>query len=308
LTGLWNGDINVWDYASGAEVRRLRGHTAMPLAGTYFRPDGRSAVSGSGNIFGRADDNTLRVWDVDSGAERLRLEGHTARIRNIALSPDGNVVVSVANDGTLRRWNIAAVPDGDLESGQGAVLLDLTPQVPISVDFSPDGETLALGLAQGSSQDPSFDIILVQAASGQVIRRLNGHQDMVVDVAFSPDGQTLISGSSDTEVIVWNVADGSRTHRLTGHGAAVYCVTFSPDGQWAASASAAGNIIVWDLNQGVALRRFFGHSDAVLGCSFTSKGHTLLSAAADNTVREWRLMPLRMTCSNGWRPIATSRS
>ncbi len=33
LTGLWTGEISLWDYASGQEIRRLRGHTEMAFGG-----------------------------------------------------------------------------------------------------------------------------------------------------------------------------------------------------------------------------------------------------------------------------------
>ena len=50
-------------------MRTLSGHTGAVQA-VAVTPDGRQAVSGSG-------DNTLRVWDLASGETVRTLSGHT---------------------------------------------------------------------------------------------------------------------------------------------------------------------------------------------------------------------------------------
>jgi WD40 repeat protein len=46
------------------------------------------------------------------------------------------------------------------------------------------------------------------AATGQVIARLEGHPGPVDNAAFSPDGQRVVTASDDSTARVWNAASG----------------------------------------------------------------------------------------------------
>ncbi len=293
LLATWDGVIWLWDYESGDMLRPIQGHTEMLFAGAYFTPDGKKIVSGSGDIFGVSEDNTVRVWDVATGQEIWRFEGHTDKVWDVAVSPDGRYAASGSHDGTLRLW--------DLETGASRILLDVTPQAVRSVAFSPEcvsppgapaercGHTILFGLARGQSSTPDYSLRLVEATTGQEIRRFEGHEEVVADIAFSPDGRLALSASVDQRVILWDTATGRPIHRLTGHSANVTAVAFSPDGQLAASGGADQVVFLWDVATGMLLRHFAGHEEYVLEVVFTPDGKTLLSVCDDDTVREWQV-------------------
>jgi hypothetical protein len=85
-------------------------------------------------------------------------------------------------------------------------------------------------LASGSADD---SIILWDAATSQLIRKLQRHSTDVYAVAFSPDGKRLVSSSGDKTMKVWEVATGQEILSLslqpTG-GLTWYKARFSPDG------------------------------------------------------------------------------
>jgi WD40 repeat protein/type II secretory pathway predicted ATPase ExeA len=310
MTGLWTGEISLWDYATGQEIRRLRGHTEMVFGGVHFLPGGledtfgRRAVSGSGDIYAVADDSTVRLWDLETGQELRRLEGHADRVWDIDVSADGHFVTSASHDGTLRLWDISTLPpdsavradNTDLESDEGRILLDVSPQAPRSVAFSPappeggtGGRFLVVGLAKGQSSEPDYSLHLLEMETGREIRRLVGHREVVADVAFSPDGRRILSGSQDLSVIVWDVDSGEEIHRLVGHTGGPLAVAFSPDGRLALSGAVDGSLLLWDVVEGVALRRYAGITKPILSVVFAPGGGSFLVAADDDAVHEYRV-------------------
>jgi hypothetical protein len=75
-----------------------------------------------------------------------------------------------------------------------------------SFAYSPDSRTLAVGDAEGT-------IHLLELATGKFRRHLTkGHQGSISALLFSADGQRLISGSTDTTALVWDL-----TGRLHGN-------------------------------------------------------------------------------------------
>ena len=78
VSGSYNSTVRVWDAATGAERRVLKGHSSEVNA-IAFSPDGRLIVSGSGDI-------TVRVWDVATGAKRQVLRGPSRSVYAIAFS------------------------------------------------------------------------------------------------------------------------------------------------------------------------------------------------------------------------------
>jgi WD40 repeat protein len=91
------GEIKLWEVATGSLVRTLTGHTGW-VASVAFSPDGRLLASGSGDI---------KLWDVASGREVRTLTGHTYGVWSVAFSPDGKLLASGSSDETIKLWDVS---------------------------------------------------------------------------------------------------------------------------------------------------------------------------------------------------------
>ena len=124
--------------------------------------------------------------------------GNTAPVMSVAISPDGNTIVSGSEDRSIGVWGLH---DGLLRR----TLAGHTGSVS-SVAISPDGKTIVSGSMDGT-------IKLWDLADGAPLRTLTADL-FVIGVAVSPDGSTIISGSYDNTIKVWNLADGALLRTL----------------------------------------------------------------------------------------------
>jgi WD40 repeat protein len=81
--------------------------------------------------------------------------------------------------------------------------------------------------------------------TGQLIRTLEGHNNIVISVNFNQDGTILASGSRDTTIKLWDMKTGQLIRTLEGHNDYVNSVNFNQDGTILASGSYDNTIKLW---------------------------------------------------------------
>jgi WD40 repeat protein/energy-coupling factor transporter ATP-binding protein EcfA2 len=322
--------------ARGSLIALLEQHSNLRSflpgkGGTIYRV----AVNRMNRTIATAGLGPILLWNAETGERLGMLAGHDGQVLSLAFSPDGETLVSSGSDKTLRFWNVrtrreerlvgllrparALVFNADgsrlalsrVENGKGVVVLwDVERKTfhgaPLkgghtawitSLDFSPRGDTLASGSADGN-------VVLWNTDTGQMVRRLTGPAGVqVMAVAFRPDGRFLASGGSDGKVRLWDVARGEETSEpCKVHESQVFGLAFSPNGQVLASTGRDRRILLWNLEDRVdpaeSLRwtasnclpfaTLTGHGQAVWSVAFTRSGR-LVSAGDDGNAILWDL-------------------
>ncbi|MFL5732273.1 MAG: WD40 repeat domain-containing protein [Chloroflexia bacterium] len=109
-------EIYVWGLSDGRRVHTLgtmdangwKGHQSGVWS-LKFSPDGQLLASGGGKSESSSDDvhdMSIRIWSMVDGREQAKLEGHTNNVRSLAWSPDGRLLASGSDDGTVRLWQV----------------------------------------------------------------------------------------------------------------------------------------------------------------------------------------------------------
>ena len=109
----------------------------------------------------------------------------------------------------------------------------------MSASFSPDGARIVTTSSDRTAR-------LWDAATGQEILTLRGHEDQVLSASFSPDGARIVTASDDHTARLWDVTTGHEIIALRGHESPVQSASFSPDGARIVTASRDCTARLWD--------------------------------------------------------------
>ncbi len=252
-----------------------------------------------------------------------QMDGHEFTVWSLAITPNGQMIVSGGQDATIRLWdfasgkevhkfighegpvyNMAIMQDGkhlvsvadkdlavkiwNIENHELVSSLAPNSAHVTAVAISPDQRFIVTGGEDGFARIWDID-------RGVLLRSLE-HEHGIYSMTISPDGRHLLCGSKRTPgerypgvVWVWDFELGVLLKTLSGHMGHVTAITMTADSKYILSGDQHGSVYLWDLETGTLLKTMSGHNAPILTIHVSHDGQHVITGSPDGTVRVWIL-------------------
>jgi WD40 repeat protein len=188
----------------------------------------------SGRDLAAATQGAVCVHRIEPPHFSVRRYAWPAACLTVAFSPNGKVLASGTQDGTVHFWNLATGKDSQMRGYGSKVLL---------TDWSANSRYLAT--AAGN------DVIVWdfggKGPEGTHPLELRGHTERISALAFQPNGPYLASAGRDWRISLWQ--PGKATVSIDAHlcGGEITAIRWSPDGQRLAVGENKGRMTLYEL-------------------------------------------------------------
>jgi len=283
-------------------------------------PEGRFSICGTYATF-------CREWAyVDP--QPLMLDGalHTAIVRSLAVSSDGQHIISASDDKTVRVFNSLAPKQARIFKQQKLSIrsVAIVPDGSSFVSASDDATICHWSLKDGSLlrtfevQIGSLRSVVVAdgdtffTASDTCIRQWSLTSGSMVSeimcakvTCLAVGTGVLYSGGTDRVLRQWSISSGKCLWECKDHTDAITCLTLTSDGGSLVTGTRDGFLRVIDAQKGKTVQSCktpSGFFQTGIQClDVTRDGKSVLVGSSDKTVRQWTLALDLILEVNGFR-------
>ncbi|KAK6909144.1 hypothetical protein I203_103159 [Kwoniella mangroviensis CBS 8507] len=211
--------------------------TVYRQGNVIFTPDGNSVLSPVGN--------RVSVFDLVNNKSRTLPFENRKNISSIALSPDGNVLMSIDEDGRALLVHFR----------KGTVIHHFSFKTKVNhVSFAPDGKYIAITHGHKIQVWKTPSHLVREFAPFELHREYTGHHDEVVYVCWSKTSRYFVTTSRDMTARLYtlNPLEGFKPKQFAGHRDVVISAFFSEDEKTIYTVSRDGAVFAWSAKRGVS--------------------------------------------------------
>ena len=244
----------------------------------FWRSIAATSITDLNEILLLASNGTIYVHEIQ-GKEVNEIELFKRRYHSIdkaCFQPDGNNVL-IIEDGEAMIYEFETLKPS--EEYKEFDIHSANSNFKVCGDFSPNDRFLAIPFNDTA-------IRIYDTKTGDTIKTINAHTDVINSLSFSPDGKHIVSASNDKTIKIWDVANGVLLQTLEGHSDTIHMVKYSPDGEYLASTSSDSTLRIWEASTGHLLKTING-DDVFTRVRYSHDGKQLISKSNDGTLCFW---------------------
>lgn len=281
-----------------------------------FTKDNRYIIVGGGYFDSKTE---LKRIDINTGEVVHEYTGHVEQVEKIAISKNGEFMVSVGQTGKVIVWSLVTdnilfeydsahsdwiegvcfspnnyycatasrdnyIKVWDVITGKLVRKFWCSMGGAASIAFSADNRQLIVG-----GWGVKNDIYIYDLSTGKVIKKLDFHPRESISIDVSPDGKYFASaGSDDNRALVVSCETKEIYQEVKSPYGAVVNVSFDPSGRFLAVAAMWG-VFVWDIeNESYVLQsKPNEYPNEVV--AFSNDGQYLACGGRDAKIFLWKL-------------------
>lgn len=223
------GGIYCYDLKEGKRLWTIV-EREKPGRGLVLCPDGEHF------LVAHFDDPRIIKGRVSDGHVVETWPAAAKGMATLALSPEGDAVAASDRDGPIQIWDLkSGKPVRKLENPDNGCMVTLV--------YSPDGRYVLGGRDDRFGIDNSgpSDVLLWDANTGKLVKRFEGHDNSVLDLAFLTGGKEFLSCSRDGTVRRWELATGKQVYAVP-HLGSLHALVLCPGGNYFLSGAFIGKL------------------------------------------------------------------
>ena len=182
------------------------------------------------------NDKSAIVFNKDNEQVMTQLKGHTKKVTSVIYHPNQENVITASPDSQIRIWHLPTAQTIQLVRAHDGPIT--------AVSLHATGDYI---LSTSTDEHWAFSDL----QTGRVLTKVGDTAipHALTTAQFHPDGLIFGTGTSDSQIKIWDLKERSNVANFPGHSGSISAMSFSENGYYLATAADDSCVKLWDLRK-----------------------------------------------------------